>query len=353
MATQHTTGVIDPPEHLRIDPDSLEPWLTRHVEGFEGPVTIQQFDGGQSNPTYLLTAGSGQYVLRRRPPGELLPSAHQVDREYRVMCTLGHYDFPVPRTLAYCGDEDVAGTAFFVMAYQPGEIFWDGRLLDVQPERRRGIYESAIAALAKLHSLNPQIMGLGDYGKPKNYMQRQVRRWSKQYDASKTQDLPAMDKLIAWLPDNVPADTGFALVHGDFRLDNVIFESGGTQVLGVLDWELSTLGDPFADFSYFLMQWRMPAAFRGGLAEMDWAAHNIPSLSEAVELYRSATGASSFDNLNVYLAYNMFRLAAILQGVVKRGLEGNASSAQALEFEKSLGPLTEQAWAIAQGADLQ
>jgi aminoglycoside phosphotransferase (APT) family kinase protein len=311
-----------------LDTDRLSPYLATHVPGFGRLVSAEKFAGGQSNPTFLITSTEGRFVLRRKPPGTLLKSAHAVDREYRVMAALAHTDVPVPRVLHLCEDETIIGSMFYVMDYVEGRIFWDGKLPDLQIAERSAIYDSMNAALAALHKVDPAAVGLDDYGKPGSYFERQIARWSGQYRASETHPIREMDELIAWLEGNTPEDDGrVSLVHGDYRLDNMIFELTGTRILAVLDWELSTLGHPLADLAYQCMQWRLPSegAFRG-LGGIDRKAHGIPTEDEYVELYCRRTGTEMIGHWPFYLAFSFFRLAAILQGVYKRSLDGNASN---------------------------
>ncbi|MEL6364931.1 MAG: phosphotransferase [Pseudomonadota bacterium] len=344
------TGVQETPERLKFDEAALDSYLHEHVTGYDGPLTVAQFKGGQSNPTYLLTTPRKKYVLRRKPPGKLLPSAHAVDREYRVMTALGKENFPVPKTYCLCEDEEVIGTAFFVMEFLEGRIFWDARLPELAASDRRGIVEAAVDALADLHTVDYKRAGLEDYGKPGNYFERQIGRWSKQYKAAETHDIPAMDKLIAWLPTAIPSDDATSIVHGDYRLDNIIMHASEPRAIGVLDWELSTLGHPLADFTYYLMAWFFPPEVRGGLMGSDLKALNIPTVEEVVAQYGAKTGRSEIPDLEFCLAYNMFRIASILQGVYRRGLDGNASSDQAAKNKDQIAPLADFAWGFAQKA---
>jgi aminoglycoside phosphotransferase (APT) family kinase protein len=311
-----------------LDLERLGPYLAAHVPDFGRLLTAEKFAGGQSNPTFLVTSTEGRFVLRRKPPGTLLKSAHAVDREYRIMAALAQTDVPVPRVLHLCEDEAIIGSMFYVMDYVEGRIFWDGKLPDLRPEERTGIYDSMNNALAALHRVDPAAVGLADSGRPGSYFERQIARWTGQYRASETHSIPAMDELITWLERNTPEDDGrVSLVHGDYRLDNMIFEPSGTRILAVLDWELSTLGHPLADLAYQCMQWRLPSegAFRG-LGGIDRKAHGIPTEAEYVELYCRRTGTEVTGHWPFYLAFSFFRLAAILQGVYKRSLDGNASN---------------------------
>ena len=332
----------------RFDEGVLEKYLREHITGFRGPMTVEQFKGGQSNPTYRIAAGSGRYVLRRKPPGKLLPSAHAVDREYKVMTALGQTGFPVPKTYALCTDESVIGTQFFVMDCVEGRILWEQSLPGMSRPERGAIYDEMNRVIALLHGVDYRAIGLGDYGRPGNYFARQIKRWSEQYRASETQRIEAMDNLIGWLPDNIPESEETSIVHGDYRLDNMIFHPSEARVLALLDWELSTLGHPLADFSYHCMSWHIsPGAFRG-IAGLDHAALGIPSEQEYIASYCRRTGRAGIANWNFYLAFGLFRIAAILQGIARRALDGTASSAQAVETGKRAGPMAEMGWNLAE-----
>jgi len=348
--TPDFTGVIATPERLRFDEGALHSYMQRHVEGYEGPLTVEKFKGGQSNPTYLLTTPSRKYVLRRKPPGKLLPSAHAVEREYRVMSALGPLGFPVPKTFANCEDDAVIGTAFFIMDFVDGRIFWDASLPQVEKPERRALFMDLVDTIATLHTIDYKDAGLGDFGKPGNYFARQIDRWGKQYIAAKTADIDAMDRLIAWLPSNIPSDDAVSIVHGDFRFDNVIFDKTAPKARAVLDWELSTLGHPLADFTYFLMVWHFPPTIRGGLAGLDLEALGIPALDEAAKRYCGRTGRATLADFDFCLAYNMFRLASIAQGVYARALGGNASSPEGVKMGASVPPLANMAWHYAERA---
>jgi len=307
-------------------------------------LTVLQFKGGQSNPTYRLNTPTRSYVIRRKPFGKLLPSAHAVDREFRVIAALGRQGFPVARAYALCTDDSVIGAAFYIMSMEEGRVFWDPSLPHVDASQRRPIFQSKIETLAKLHSYEPAEIGLGEFGKPGNYFARQVDRWTKQYRASETQHIPEMEKLIEWLPRTLPVQERVSIVHGDYRLDNMIFHATEPRVIAVLDWELSTLGDPMADFTYLLMQWTMP-----GLAGIDHRALNIPTMEEAAQIYCSVTGMKLPD-LNWYFAYNLFRLAGILQGIIARIRDGTAANDKAIESVKRMVPMTKTACEYAQKA---
>lgn len=339
---------------LSIDAVRLTDYLRAHIAGFEGPLTIRQFRGGQSNPTYLLETPARRYVLRRKPPGKLLPSAHAVDREFKIIAALHAQGFPVPEALHYCADESIAGTAFYVMSHADGRLFWEPHMPDSNPAERAAVYDSMNATIATLHSFDPAAIGLSDFGRGENYVARQVERWSKQYRASETEAIADMDRLIEWLPHNVPPQRAVRIVHGDYRLDNTIVAHDAPQIVAVLDWELSTLGDPLADFSYHLMQWHMPnsesRAGTGSLVGLDLKALGLPSLSDYVDLYVARTGLDPRPHLPAYLAYNFFRIAAILHGIIGRVRDGTATSDHAPAKATMIRPLAATAWRFAQEA---
>ena len=338
-----------------FEAERLDAYLKSAVPGYRGPLTIQQFDGGQSNLTYRINTPGANYVLRRKPPGVLLKSAHAVDREFRVMSALFRQGFPVPEPLVLCEDESVVGTMFYVMRHVPGRIFWDCTMPDLTREHRAAVFDSVNATLAALHNFAPESIGLGDFGKPGNYFARQITRWSGQYVASRTQDIPEMDRLIAWLPTVVPADDGRAsVVHGDFSFHNVLIHPTEPRVVAVLDWELSTLGHPLGDLTYHLMEWYRPAGIdlRGTLAGQDLAALGIPTMDEYVGRYCARAGIAPIENLGFYRAFNLFRIAAISQGIAGRIAEGTAASTNAAEVATRVRPLAVAAWreACAAGA---
>lgn len=349
-----STGAVDsvkdePPRPTNdLDAVRLTEWMQEAVEGFSGPLEILRFAGGQSNPTYQLRTPGRHYVLRRKPPGKLLASAHAVDREYRAMQALGAVGFPVPRTYSLCQDEAVIGSAFYVMDMVDGRILWDGRLPGCRPAERRAIYEAEIDTLAALHRLKPETVGLGDFGRPGNYFGRQLARWSKQYVESGGPRYDSMDKLIEVLPRQLPADRPARIVHGDYRLDNLVLHATEPHVVAVLDWELSTLGDPIADLTYLLMHWVTPPHERNSLTGLDLDALGIPTLDAMLDRYLSATGDRLGAPLEWYLAYNLFRLAAILHGVAARGRAGNANNPRAGLAQGRVGPLADAAWRFAQ-----
>jgi aminoglycoside phosphotransferase (APT) family kinase protein len=313
---------------MTIDEVSLARYLEAHWPGFRGPVHAEKFAGGQSNPTFMLTHAGGKAVLRKKPPGQLLKSAHAVDREYRVMKALNGTPVPVPTMHVLCEDDSVIGTAFYVMQFVEGRILWDPAIPEVSQADRTAIYDNMNAALAALHSVDVDKVGLADFGRPGNYFARQLTRWTEQYRASETESLPDIDRVIGWLEQNLPPDDGrSSLVHGDYRIDNMIFASDGPALLAILDWELSTVGHPFADLAYQCMHWRLPHAgsFRG-LAGLDRTALGIPTEAEYVARYCQRTNIDGVPNWTFYLAFSLFRMAAILQGVLKRALSGNASN---------------------------
>lgn len=341
------SGTKDVADALKFDEAGLARWMAANVDGYSGDLTVSQFKGGQSNPTYRLEAAGKSYVLRRKPPGKLLPSAHAVDREFRVMKALGENGFPAPRMFGLCEDPDIIGTAFYVMDYVDGRIFWDPYLPDLAAGDRAAIYDSMNETLAALHAFDPAAIRLGDYGKPDAYIPRQIARWSKQYKASETREIAAMDRLIEWLPEAAPQQDRSSIVHGDFRLDNMIFHKTEPRVIAVLDWELSTLGDPLADFTYQLMQWRTPKEMRNGFLGADLAALNIPDEAAYVDAYCRRTGREGLPQLDFYFAYNLFRLAAIVQGVYHRSTQGNASNSKAKEYGAMVEPMADYAWSFA------
>jgi aminoglycoside phosphotransferase (APT) family kinase protein len=340
------SGTREVAERLRFDARRLEDYLREEVPGFAGPILVSQFKGGQSNPTYLLETPLRRYVLRRKPPGKLLPSAHAVDREYRVMRALYAQAFPVPEPVHYCADEAVIGTAFFVMAHVEGRVFWEPHMPESNPPERAATFDAMNTTLARLHNFDPAAIGLSDYGRGENYVARQVERWSKQYRASETQHIEEMERLIEWLPQHLPPPQAACLVHGDYRLDNMILASDAPKILAVLDWELSTLGDPLADFTYHLMQWHMPPseAGTGSLVGLDLKALGIPSLEAYVDAYVTRTKLDPRPHLPVYFAYNFFRLAAIMQGIAGRVRDGTATSAFAAAKAELVRPLATKAF---------
>ncbi len=331
-----------------LDTAKLTAYLETRIKGFQGPVTAEKFAGGQSNPTFLLKASNGEYVLRRQPSGTLLNGAHAVDREYRVLDALRNTDVPVAHAYLLCEDADVIGSMFYVMSFEQGRIFWDPALPELSNEQRAPLYSELIRVLATLHDVDVHAVGLGDYGRSGNYFERQVSTWTKQYRAAETETNQAMETLISWLPANMPADDGqLSMIHGDYRIDNLIFHSTETRVLAVLDWELSTLGHPLADLAYFSMCLRLPSTWHIiGLADKNREQLGIPTETELVAQYCALRGIEGIENWSFYLAFSFFRLAAIVQGVLKRALDGNASSDQALQVGKMAGPLAQMAVAL-------
>jgi aminoglycoside phosphotransferase (APT) family kinase protein len=354
-AATNEHGVSSPAAGLRsiaeahaFDTKRLSDWMDAHVPGFEGPIDVRQFAGGQSNPTYLVQSANHRYALRRKPPGRLLPSAHAVEREYRVIAALADTPVPVAKAHALCEDAAVIGTAFYLMDYVEGRLFWDAALPEVASDERRAIYDEMTRVIAALHAVNYGAAGLGDYGKAGRYIERQVARWTQQYRAAQTETIDAMERLIEWLPKHVPAVEETSIVHGDFRLDNAIFHPVQPRILAVLDWELSTLGNPLVDLAYLCMRYHLSVEEFRGLAGLDLAALQIPSEAECVADYceRRGRAAVAPGEWTYYLAFNMFRLTGILQGVLARAIQGNASSATALQAGRRARPLAEQAWAL-------
>jgi aminoglycoside phosphotransferase (APT) family kinase protein len=335
-----------------FDTSRLEGWLEAHVAGFRGPVEVRRFSGGQSNPTYLLETPAARYVLRKKPPGTLLPSAHAVDREYRVIGALGREgSAPVPAALALCTDDSVIGTMFYVMSCVDGRVFWDPRLPEVPRAARRAYAEAAVDALARVHAVDWRAAGLEDFGKPAQYLERQISRWGKQYAADEAAGrVPAMEKLIDWLGANVPPGDDASVVHGDYRLDNVMFDPSGPRVRAILDWELATLGHPLADFTYYLMVYRLPTLAFPGLLGVDLEAEGLPGEAEVVETYCRRTGRDGIPALDYYMAFAMFRLAAIFHGIRGRVLRGTAASEKAREYARHVETLADLGWAQAERA---
>ena len=335
-------------ERHRIDVAALERFLGFRIS------QVEQFKGGQSNPTYRFIAADGRrFVLRRKPPGKLLPSAHAVDREYRVISALSRVDFPVAKPLVLCEDENVIGTAFYVMDFVEGRVLWDQSLPGMGKAERGAIWDEMNNVISRLHRVDYRAVGLESFGKPGNYIERQVARWTKQYQASETEPMEAMNNLIAWLPRNIPPETATTVVHGDFRLDNTIYHPGEPRILAVLDWELSTLGDPLADFAYHCMSWHIPPGQFRGIAGLPLKDLGIPSEAEYIARYCKRTGRSGIDpaHWDFYMAYNLFRIAAILQGIRKRVVDGTAASAHAQDAGSRAKPMAELGWQVAQKID--
>lgn len=332
-----------------IDAAAIERYLADHVDGFLGPIQISQFEGGQSNPTYFLHTGARDYVLRKKPPGQLLPSAHAVDREYRVMKALAG-SVPVPPMLAMCDDAAVIGTPFFVMGCVDGRVFRQPHLPGVASADRATMYDDMAAVLARLHSVDVDAVGLAGYGKPGNYYARQIGRWSQQYVAAKTGDIPEMDRLMAWLPANIPPGDETAIVHGDYRVENLIFHPTEPRIIAVVDWELSTLGHPLGDLAYNCLTYYLPPEALGRSETVDQDRSGMPDEASYVATYLRHTGRGDLPQWNFYLAFSMFRLASILQGVYARGLQGNAASTYALQRGAAARLIAEKGWEIAQGS---
>jgi aminoglycoside phosphotransferase (APT) family kinase protein len=342
-------------ERYRFDVARLEAFLAERIPGFRGPLAASQFKGGQSNPTFLLETPGARYAMRSKPApaAKLLPSAHAVDREYRVISALAQTGVPVPRTHVLCEDEALIGRAFYVMEFVAGRVLWEQSLPGMAPRERAAVYGEMNRVIAALHSVDYRRIGLEGFGKPGNYFQRQIDRWSKQYRASATDPIPEMDRLIAWLPRAIPPGDETVIVHGDYRLDNLIFHPTEPRILAILDWELSTLGHPLADFSYHCMSWHIPPDRFRGIAGLDLAALGIPAEADYVAAYCRRTGRDRIEHWDFYLAYNMFRLAAILQGIMKRALDGTAASTEALDAGRRARPMAELGWkyALRAGAD--
>jgi aminoglycoside phosphotransferase (APT) family kinase protein len=341
------TGTKPVEERLSFDAARLEEYLRDRIDGIRGPLRLEQFKGGQSNPTYCVSAADGRrFALRRKPPGKLVPSAHAIDREYTVTHALHAAGFPVARPDLLCVDDSIIGTPFYVMEHVEGRVFWDQSLPGMSPSERFCIWDELNRVLARLHGIDYRAVGLEAFGKPGSYIERQIARWTKQYQASETERVAAMNDLIAWLPTNIPPQSSTSLVHGDFRLDNTIFHQTEPTILAVLDWELSTLGDPLADFAYHCMSWRIPPGQFRGIAGLDLAALGIPSESEYLAAYCLRTGRSGVnaDHWDFYMAYNLFRIAAILQGIARRALDGTAASDQARDAGNAARPMAELGW---------
>jgi aminoglycoside phosphotransferase (APT) family kinase protein len=330
----------------RFDETALDDYLHANLEGYAGPLEVQQFEGGQSNPTFLLTAGGREYVMRKKPPGKLLPSAHQVEREFRVMKALQNSNVPVPEMHLLCEDESIIGTAFFIMEHVRGRVLEDITLPGMTPEERHAIYFDMIRVLAALHSVDYVALGLENYGKPGNYFSRQIGRWSKQYVAAKTDEIPSMERLMEYLPANVPSDQTSCIVHGDYRMGNMLLHPIQPKVAALLDWELSTLGHPLGDLGYSCLFYHSGLAGRTSLEGMTGPATGIPSEEEFLAEYCRLTGRDGIPNWNFYLAFSFFRLASILQGVYKRGLMGTASSTEAIERGSMAREIADLAWAL-------
>lgn len=327
--TTRFTGTMPVQPQHRLDEDRLGAYLRANIPGFDSPMRVEQFRGGQSNPTYSIAAGGRRYVLRKKPPGRLLPSAHAVDREHRIMTALRDSGVPVPRTRLLCEDDAVIGTPFFVMDYVEGRVFWDQSLPDLPREARSAIFDEMNRVIAALHRVDYEAVGLADYGRPGNYLERQIARWSRQYRDSATQPIPAMDRLIEWLPSHIPPGDETSLVHGDYHLNNMIFHPSEPRIVAVLDWELSTLGHPLVDFAYHCLDWLLPPDMLGRLGGVDVAALGIPTLDEYVDMYCRRTGRDRIEHFAFYQAFGLFRIAGVHQGIVKRIEDGSVSNPHA------------------------
>jgi aminoglycoside phosphotransferase (APT) family kinase protein len=340
------SGTVAVRDAHRFDESRLLTWMQDNVSAFRGPMQVAQFRGGQSNPTFVIATPDKSYVLRKKPPGELAKSAHAVDREYRVITALYANEFPVARSYGFCADETVIGTPFYVMDLVEGKIHWDATFPEVSQHQRPRYFDAMNATLARLHMIDAVSVGLGDFGKAGNYFLRQIGRWSKQYTADEIAGrVPSIERLIEWLPLNVPPGDEISIVHGDFRCDNVIFHRDEAKIVAVLDWELSTIGHPLADFAYHLMMYRIPSIGTSGLLGVNFAALNIPSEKEYIDAYCRRTGRSGgIPDIDFYLTYNLFRMAAIVHGIRARMARGNAASEHARKLSAAVEPLAEIAW---------
>ena len=347
---EHFAGTMPVGSRQLFDVAALETWMRAHVDGFRGPLTVEQFKGGQSNPTFKLVTPTQTYAMRAKPgpAAKLLQSAHAIEREFKVMAALAKVDIPVAKMYALCEDESIIGRAFFIMECVDGRIMWNPALPGMTNSARSAIFDEMNRVMANLHQVDYAAIGLADFGKAGNYFERQISRWTKQYRASETGKIDAMDRLIEWLPQHIPPGDETHIVHGDYRLDNLIFHPTEPRILAILDWELSTLGHPLADFAYHCMTWHVPPnAFRG-LAGIDLAALGIPDFNAYVATYCARTGRAGIDNFEYYLAYNLFRMTGILQGIMKRVVDGTAASEQAMAMGKAARPLAELGWTVAE-----
>src|ERR1700744_331170 len=346
------SGTQEVRETHRFDVGKLESYLAERIPGFETPLEVRQFKGGQSNPTYQLVTPNRKYVMRRKPPGKLLPSAHAVDREFKVISALHPTGFPVAKPYLLCEDESIAGTMFYVMDCVEGRVLWEGILPGMDRKQRWATYDAMNAPLAQLHILDHVKIGLSEFGKPTAYVARQISRWTKQYQMSETETIDEMNKLIDWLPKHLPAEGRPSVVHGDYRLDNMILHPAEPKVLAVIDWELSTIGDPLADFTYHLRQWQQnaPGSSSGTIMGVDYEGLGIPTMDQYVKMYCERTGRTTTPNMDYYTAYNFFRLAGILEGIVARVRDGSAASANAAQNAAAVRPLAVRAWAYARRA---
>ena len=340
--------LLEAHESSGFDVPRLDSWLADRLDGFGDGLRVRRYEGGQSNPTFLVESATRRVVLRKKPPGTLLPTAHQVEREYRILAALTGSGVPVPEVFALCEDESVIGTAFYVMAHVDGKVFTDPRLPGLEPGARRGLYLSAVAGLAAVHGVDVEAAGLGRLGPPAGYLERQIRRWTRQYEASRTHDVEAMNALVRWLPEHLPPSPRTVLVHGDYRIGNLVFAGDRNRLAGVLDWELATLGDPFSDLAYLCMGYHYPPPGRPGLVPYPGGASGVPRESEILDEYRRRTEIGEVPHWRFYLAFSFFRFAAILQGVYRRGLEGNAASREALSKRDLVRTCAETGWRLRQ-----
>ena len=347
---EHFSGTMPVSSRHQFDLGALEVWMAAHVRGFNGPLSIEQFKGGQSNPTFKLITPAQRYAMRSKPgpAAKLLPSAHAIEREFKVMAALAKAGMPVARMYALCEDEAVIGRAFFIMEFVEGRVLWDPALPGMTREQRAAIFDEMNRVIARLHQVDYAAIGLADFGKAGNYFERQIARWTKQYRASATENIDAMDQLIEWLPLHIPPGEETAIVHGDYRLDNLIFHPAEPRVLAILDWELSTLGHPLADFAYHCMAWHVPPSAFRGVAGLNLQELGIPDFNSYVAAYCQRTGRPGIDNFEYYLTYNLFRMAGILQGIMKRVVDGTAASEQAVAMGKAARPMAELGWKVAQ-----
>ena len=347
---EHFSGTMPVASRQQFDIDALEVWMAANVEGFKGPLTIEQFKGGQSNPTFKLITRGQTYAMRSKPgpAAKLLASAHAIEREFKVMAALARTAMPVAKMVALCEDEAVIGRAFFIMEYVAGRVLWDPALPGMMRDQRAAIFDEMNRVIARLHQVDYAAIGLADFGKAGNYFERQIARWTRQYRASETEKIEAMDKLIDWLPRHIPPGEETSIVHGDYRMDNLIFHPAEPRILAILDWELSTLGHPLADFAYHCMAWHVPPSAFRGLKGVNLDALGIPDFNAYVAKYCERTGRPGIDNFEYYLAYNLFRMAGILQGIMKRVVDGTAASEQAVAMGKAARPLAELGWNVAQ-----
>ncbi|SDO74509.1 Predicted kinase, aminoglycoside phosphotransferase (APT) family [Lutimaribacter pacificus] len=328
------------------DETRLAAWMQENVAGFQGPVALSKFEGGQSNPTFRVDAASGRYVLRRKPLGPVLPSAHAVDREFRVLEAMRKGGVPVADVHALCQDSNVIGSDFYVMDFVDGRVFWDPRLPDMSRDERAAVFASMNSTIAQIHSLDPDAIGLSDFGRKEDYLKRQIARWTRQYEAARTGPNPAMEGLMKWLPEHVPAEHPVRVVHGDYRLDNVLIHPAEPRIVAVLDWELSTLGNPIADFAYHMLSWHFSAALFRGMAGEDLAALGIPDERQYLEQYLASTGLDAPGDWEFYIILSMFRIASILQGIARRSQDGSAANADAAEIGAKAVPISELAWGL-------